>query len=277
MAALASPAPQQPPPPPVSVLAQFAVPLNPVTGLFPNATVNVRVGALIADPPRSLFYTLDASSGSLDAFRQAVPDEAYQTFVSHAFQAIDNANAWEVLHCRLGIYDSHVTVGRLPHYGTLDKLAERSLGHALTPVGVLAALGIPPADVRVTTLVAALKHYLIARQLGDDMRDWEEDLRAGQCSYVVAALLAACAIPEGVHALDPLVAALQAEAWEHTLVSVGQEVLGSLARSRALLKKSQLVLLGSPVSRLLEDLQGATLRTLADHADAKTFLKSYNA
>jgi hypothetical protein len=65
---LKSPPPGQPPPPPVNQLSQFAVPLNPVLGLFPDATVKTIVGALIADPPRDAFYTLDNATGRLDEY-----------------------------------------------------------------------------------------------------------------------------------------------------------------------------------------------------------------
>jgi hypothetical protein len=65
---LASPPPGQPPLPPVNVLAQFAQPFQPVLGLFPDATVTTIVGALAADPPRSTFYALDASTGRLEAY-----------------------------------------------------------------------------------------------------------------------------------------------------------------------------------------------------------------
>jgi hypothetical protein len=63
--ALKSPPPGSPPPPPVNRLSQFAVPLNPVQGLFPDVTVNTTVGALVADPPRSVFYVLNALTGRL--------------------------------------------------------------------------------------------------------------------------------------------------------------------------------------------------------------------
>ncbi|MBV8373721.1 MAG: hypothetical protein JOY69_10725 [Candidatus Eremiobacteraeota bacterium] len=66
--ALKSPPPGSPPPPPVNRLAQFAVPLNPVQGLFPNATVNTIAGALVADPPRDVFYVLNALDGRLSEF-----------------------------------------------------------------------------------------------------------------------------------------------------------------------------------------------------------------
>ncbi|MGC1379444.1 MAG: hypothetical protein WA814_00315 [Candidatus Baltobacteraceae bacterium] len=65
---LSSPHPGSPPSPPVDVLGQFPQPLDPQTGLFPNAHVSAIVGALVADPPRSSFYTLDAGTGRLDVF-----------------------------------------------------------------------------------------------------------------------------------------------------------------------------------------------------------------
>jgi hypothetical protein len=65
---LHSPPPGSPPPPPVNVMAQFVQPFNPATGPFPSATVDTIVGALIADPLRSVFYTLDNSTGSLSVW-----------------------------------------------------------------------------------------------------------------------------------------------------------------------------------------------------------------
>lgn len=74
---LASPPPQQPPPPPVDALAQFALPLNPVVGFFPDATADAIVGALVADPQRTSFYTLDAGNGRLSLY--ALPMKPHAT------------------------------------------------------------------------------------------------------------------------------------------------------------------------------------------------------
>ncbi len=65
---LSSPTPNQPPPPPSNVMAQFPEPFPPAQDLFPNAHADTIVGALIADPPRDVFYTLDVSTGSLSAY-----------------------------------------------------------------------------------------------------------------------------------------------------------------------------------------------------------------
>lgn len=77
LGALRSPAPGSPPSPPVNVLSQFAEPLNArQQGLFPDQFANTIVGALIADPPRSSFYTLDAATGRLDVYGLPMQNKA---------------------------------------------------------------------------------------------------------------------------------------------------------------------------------------------------------
>jgi hypothetical protein len=65
---LRTPKPGSPPSPPVDVMSQFYEPLQPTKGLIPNEHANTVVDALIADPPRELFYTLQDVSGELEVF-----------------------------------------------------------------------------------------------------------------------------------------------------------------------------------------------------------------
>lgn len=65
---LQSPKPGSPPSPPVDVTAQFPQPFNPTQGRFPNAHVDTLIGALVADPYRYAYYTLDAGDGSLNVY-----------------------------------------------------------------------------------------------------------------------------------------------------------------------------------------------------------------
>lgn len=76
---LASPPPGSPPPQPVNALAQFAQPFNPVVGLFPDATTATIVGALVADPPRDAFYTLDSATGQLNRYALPLKNRAQPT------------------------------------------------------------------------------------------------------------------------------------------------------------------------------------------------------
>lgn len=76
---LSSPSPGQPPPPPSNVLAQFAEPF-PAHGLFPSAHTDSIVGALIADPQREAFYTLEVSTGTLSEFALPMQNGAKPKF-----------------------------------------------------------------------------------------------------------------------------------------------------------------------------------------------------
>jgi hypothetical protein len=65
---LRRPPPGAPPPPPSNVLSQFVPPLNLQQGYYPQAVVDRIVGALIADPDRAVFYSLDKATGQLDVY-----------------------------------------------------------------------------------------------------------------------------------------------------------------------------------------------------------------
>jgi hypothetical protein len=65
---LHSPSPGSPPSPPVTVMAQFPQPFNPSVGRFPDAHVNTLISALVADPYRAGFYTLDSGFGRLQVW-----------------------------------------------------------------------------------------------------------------------------------------------------------------------------------------------------------------
>jgi len=75
--ALRSPKPGSPPSPPVNVLGQFSQPLNAQgQGLFPEAHIDGISGAIVADPYRSSFYSLDAGTGRLDVFALPMQSQA---------------------------------------------------------------------------------------------------------------------------------------------------------------------------------------------------------
>lgn len=215
---------------------------------------------------------------SLQAFRTVLPDSpAFQQIVLDTFDTIDGANAWEVLQCRLHVDNQQAVIGLLPRYGALQRLAQRSLGHALTPLGVLASVGIPPTSPAAQQLLRALKHYLIARQLHDDLHDWETDLHAGQCSYVVARILAGLHTMPGPQPLDELVPRMRHEFWHHTLPAVGQFLLRHVAMARRDIRRSGLLTSHNSITQLLDTLEAAVSATLTEQSDAKTFLEAYRA
>ncbi len=102
---------------------------------------------------------------------------------------IDAANLWETIHARSSPSDGLINLGFAPSYGNFENLASRSLGHAIGPLMVLFSLGFDADSDEVKNIRRFFSDYIIARQLNDDIRDWEDDLRSGRLSPAVASLI----------------------------------------------------------------------------------------
>ncbi len=72
---------------------------------------------------------------------------------------------------------------------TLDFIADRVAPLFFNTMAQLHLAGIPADNPLHRDLIAALRCFAVARQLGDDASDWLDDLRAGQLNYVSACLM----------------------------------------------------------------------------------------
>ncbi|HSX00288.1 MAG TPA: hypothetical protein VLH38_04595 [Patescibacteria group bacterium] len=227
--------------------------------------------------PQLLPVATSALRYSLEQFQIALPlSPEYQTFVRQTFHTIDNANAWEIRYCRFNLDEGqYIQIGALPNYDRLQRLAERSLGHALTPLGILSSLGIMPNDPAAQRLVLSLKQYLIARQLHDDLLDWEKDVRAGHCSFVVQQLLHILQVTPGRYDLFELVPRMQQAFWGQVLPDVGAILLRHTMLAKQNLARSKLFTPANEVTKLIDNLHTSVSRELAEHGDAQRFLRAY--
>lgn len=217
-----------------------------------------------------------ALRASVTAFDRALPGNTdFQSLVQQTFNTIDNANTWELQQCRASTDGAHITLGTLPRFGQLHILAERSLGHALTPIGVLLAAGYGSNSRVVSELQISLRHYLIARQLQDDLHDWERDLHAGQLNAVVVAILRQLHIQPGTHDLSQLLPRMQRVFWQHVLPQMCNRCLHHIQTARVSAKRSGVLAASSPFYTLYDRLDDATRQTLASQADALAFLAGY--
>lgn len=142
---------------------------------------------------------------ALALYRQvtAPRPELYEYIEASCLRA-DQANAWEVMHTRAQVARGAIKLPGLPDYGDHWALADRSIGHLFGPL--LIARQLPGVtDAQLAQIEHGLRHYLIARQLNDDIHDWRKDLRAGQLSAVVVELLRGASILPGSHKLTTLV------------------------------------------------------------------------
>ncbi len=214
---------------------------------------------------------------SLQKFVGALPEHAeFRHTVRATFDAMDNANSWEIAHCRFEVQGGRILIGQLPRYGQRQQLAQRSLGHTLPPLGVLAAIGVPPSSEAAQLVVAGLRHYIIARQLNDDAHDWKEDLRAGHISYVVAVLLRELRVAPGEWLpLDQLVAQAEKQFWHHTLASACRRIRQHMYVGREALSRSELLTESNELSQMFDAIELTVRKTLRTVDQAERFLQAY--
>ena len=124
-------------------------------------------------------------------YREFSKDGDFLKLFNQIMNRIDAANDWEVHNCRMRMSESHLTIpDRLPDYGNLKRLADRSMGHALGSAAVLYVQNKSVESSDMKSLISFFENYIIARQLNDDAHDWERDLKSGQLSPAVVAVLA---------------------------------------------------------------------------------------
>ncbi len=213
---------------------------------------------------------------SLEGFLQALPThQGFQQLVHTTFDRIDAANAWEVAHCRFAIQDNAIIIGTLPRYGTRMKLAERSLGHTLGPMAILCSIGYPPHSTEAKAIHTMLTHYLIARQLNDDLHDWEQDMRRGHVSYVVQTICAALHLSPGEYDLDELTHKAQRQFWHHSLLKLCDRTEQHIATARAAATASGVLVPKGPIMQLLDNLTAIVEHTRSEQTKAEQFLNAY--
>lgn len=208
-----------------------------------------------------------ALRSSLQHFQAVLPNTAFQKLVTKTFNLIDNANSWEVTHCRWAVQANQLIPGRLPRYGQYQKLAERSLGHGLGPVAILVANGYPLSSPEVRNLQAAFRHYLIARQLDDDAHDWQADVSQGHLSPVVSQLLGDLDYQQP-EPLSKLTNRMKQQFWHHSLPSLCDHIEQHVEAGKKLCADPLL-------QQLLSGIGASVQRTRQQQAQAASFLKNY--
>jgi hypothetical protein len=231
-----------------------------------------------AGKPELISVANAAVRRSLDNFSHALPaNQKFGTFVRQSFDTIDSANAWELANCRFKVSNSRLATGKIPNYGDLSKLAERSIGHALSPMAVMAVAGKGPNTAAAQNLLTAFRHYLIVRQLNDDAHDWPEDLQNGHITPVVAWLLAELKLKPGDYKLADLLTKARPQFWSSTLLEICRLQRRHIRLSRQALKRCALLQPRNTITDLLDNLEASIKDTLHQQSQAKDFLKQYKS
>jgi hypothetical protein len=214
---------------------------------------------------------------SVESFGRVLPkNHAFQHLVRDIFDTIDAANVWEVTHARFVVDGKRIRIAKLPDYKRLDALAERSLGHALPALGVVAAASVSLDQESTKQLLTALRHYIIARQLNDDLHDWKEDLQAGRITYVVTRILGELNYEPGEYAVDQLIPKLERQFWHHTLPQLCKRMKYHTRQSKVAIRRCDLFQEQNFLRQLVEQIDLSINETLATLGRTERFLDAYN-
>lgn len=227
--------------------------------------------------PQLLPVATTALRYSLNTFEQVMPgDAAFRQCIHRTFDTIDAANAWELAHCRFRVKDNVIVIKRLPSYSDAGKLAERSLGHVLGPLAVLRLGGAELNGGLTRSVRQAFVRYLAARQLNDDLHDWQTDLAKGHITLVVASVLDDLHLKPGRYSLESIMPAAQRQFWHHTIVSLCHTVREQTALGRQDLAGRPQLKRSNVITGLLDRIDASTQETLAARHEARHFLEHYS-
>ncbi len=191
------------------------------------------------------------------------------------FNEVDAAISKEV-YLRT-IYTSTKQLKARPAIATHKKLStSKSIAHCIGPLLICEITG---QSEKIPSLEKALRLYCSARQLNDDLHDWQEDLMAGHPQYVIARLLVdvrrraqVCVNHNATLEPPNSVARLRRVFWEYTLNTLLKEQRFMVRRALRLIETSGLLQQGT-------DFEGVTLRPIERSAvqalDRNTFEKKF--
>jgi len=195
--------------------------------------------------------------------------------VTSVFDHVDQANAWELAEARAITAGDTITLPALPRYSNRMQLAYRSYIHVLGPFLIAAEAGLSQKQQRKIQL--AWRHYLIGRQLNDDLHDWQDDLRSGQLTYVVCTLLRNQAIKPGNYSTSQLASSLQKRFITQTVRQICPMITGHIQKARAAFNEAGVQLGGTELHKLCTAISNSAAQTQALQKDSLSFGKHFTA
>ncbi|MBI3889359.1 hypothetical protein HY312_02180 [Candidatus Saccharibacteria bacterium] len=197
--------------------------------------------------------------------------------INTCFDQMDRANLWELTYCRHSVAGSRITINALPSYRNKILLAQRAGAHILGPLLILESCrAVTPKQRHL--MHQYLAHYLIARQINDDMHDWKDDLAHGHSSFVVTFLLRKTKITSGTYTLARLTEILQTYFWKKGLRELHEIILHhtSYALTSATASKLFTNLDNQFIATTIRPIINSVTKGMSAIDNQKTFLDIYS-
>ncbi len=209
------------------------------------------------------------------------PQSGFPDFFHQIMDTLDSANTWEVANCRIKNKKLPIRNLKLPDFGDFSVVSHKSLGHALGPLAILFSLGHNTQSPNVKNLIKFFKFFLTAKQLNDDVHDWEQDISKGHISSVNALVLKKYqqVAPTGqldIATIPNIITDLQKIFWYETIPEICQDILKYINLAKKSLQNIPLITNKSVLEKLLEPIKHSAEQALDKRAETLKFLKAYN-
>lgn len=139
---------------------------------------------------QSIPYHLSVANFSLrklsTTFTSDYLSKEFHSFFHETMNIVDNANASEAKMPIIKVKNNALILDDkiIPIIRSNASPENKSIGHILPIVAIYSLVGYSPQHNKTLTAINFFKNYLAARQLIDDMHDWEEDLKLGKINTV---------------------------------------------------------------------------------------------
>lgn len=226
-------------------------------------------------------FFLRALANIYSTFASRVPDIG--RLFDEIMDRIDNANIWEQKYCRLDM--NSVLPRGLPCFGDYHTLADRSMGHAMSPLAELLIAGYRADSEEYKSVESFFRCYLIARQLHDDAHDWVEDLLRGRVNSIGSIVLdryhGRCTKRYSNGADGPPIADAMPELrtlfWEEAIDDAAHLILFHIAEARRARTTARVLDGADFMESVLRTLESAARRAIKERDESLIFLNDYRS
>ncbi len=155
--------------------------------------------------------------------------------IQSIFNTVDKANNLELkLRQHLSFKQDGKTISfsKISPNKTNSLMWKKSIAHTLGPISILGKINTK----YLNDLESAMKLYCSARQLNDDVHDWQEDFSNGQMTYVIDELLTKVNLPPGEYNYTKILDLLKTSFWEEVLPILSKRIQADIQKAINLLE-----------------------------------------
>lgn len=201
----------------------------------------------------------------IHAFYEATPPSFHKS-IRDILHLIDNSMYWER-------HNAWIPISKQLTYHD-NVIAQKSYGHMLAPLAILHMQGYTSVSSEYQSTQKFFHHYILARQLGDDAHDWEDDIKSGYLNPVAFHLFNLNDLSKPV--TQDLIDTAHEVFWEEIVLDVCTQIDNHCNKAEAALRKMSFLHNTEMFQKLISEKRTMIEQTREQQKKAHDFIKTYS-